>query len=881
MIRNLFAIAICHVFLYPVDASGTIFPSELKTEWSVNPLGVDVLAPGLSWILTSSLRDQRQAAYQIIVASSESILKSGSGDVWNSGRVVSEVQSNVLYQGPPLKSSTRYYWKVRVWDANDAVSYWSSPAWWEMGLLKKDDWQGKWISTSPERSAPLFRKEFDLSKSVSRATAHVFGLGWYEIHLNGAKVGNQVLSPANTDYSKIDLYDSYDVTQYLKKGRNAVGLWLADGYGTKYSKYGWRWLLPKLVILQLNIEYSDGSSMSLVTDETWKTADSQILSADIYNGETYDARLEKTGWDVNGYNDQAWEGVTVTAPPAGAMRSNMSVPLRVAKTITPVSVKQVSPGTYVFDMRQNIAGWVRIHVRNAHPGTRITMRHAEDINSDGTLNTFTNRSAEATDIYFCKGGAGIETYEPRFTYHGFRYVEIKGYPGVPVLTDVEGRAIHADVGLTGSFSCSDTLLNKIHSNFQWTMLNNMVSIVTDNPVRDERTPCQMDENCIYEAAIQNFDVQQYFKNWLTDIYGSTSNPDWSAGQVLGPWLLYQYYGDRRILKAFYPSSKKEVDYCIATAESSKYWADSFGDWCPPFTNGTYEKSYSEGEIVNTTLFYHITDLLSHIAGILGNNSDSAYYSNAAKSISISFNDRLFNASASQYGSGKQITSVMPLLTGLVPAEREKSVFEGLVKNVSEICSQHFGTGIYGTSFLSDILCDHGKTDLAYSVLSQTSYPAFGDQIINHGATTVWEQWGPVRTEREMETYDHAMYSGADKTFYTRFAGIRPLTPGYKSICIKPHIPQGLKYVKSSIKTVAGYISSEWEKSGSSYTHSVKIPVNTTAIIYIPGNNPDNIYEGGLPAKKSKGVRYLKAEDNYLLFEVGSGNYSFSCDRTNE
>lgn len=299
----------------------------------------------------------------------------------------------------------------------------------------------------------------------------------------------------------------------------------------------------------------------------------------------------------------------------------------------------------------------------------------------------------------------------------------------------------------------------------------------------------MDENCVYEAAIQNFDVQQYFKNWLNDIYGSTSNPDWSAGQVLGPWLLYQYYGDKRILEYFYSSSKKEVDYCIENAERSKYWADSFGDWCPPFTDGSYNRSFSEGELVNTTLYFHITDLLSRIAGVLGKDADSAYYANVAKSIRTSFDKRFFNRTSNLYGTGKQITFIMPLLCGLVPVEIQSPVFENLVSNVTEQCSGHFGSGIYGTSFLPDILCDFDRADIAYKILRQTTYPSFGDQIINYGATTTWEQWGVIKTGEEMETYDHAMFSGADKTFFTKFAGIQPLTPGYRTICIKPCEPE--------------------------------------------------------------------------------------------
>lgn len=862
---------------YPmIIAAGKIAPEGLRTECKVNPVGIDVLQPGLSWILTSSERSQKQTGYQILVASDESRLASDIGDVWNSGKVISDEQINIVYNGPALKSGMRYFWKVKVWDCQNNQSGWSEPAWWEMGLLSSADWHARWIGTSDEKTSPLFRKEFTIQKTVNRATAYVYSLGWYEMHLNGTKTGDRVLTPSNTDYSKINLYDSYDVTKDIKKGGNTVGLWLSDGYGKNYSKWGWRWMDSKRAVLQINIEFTDGSHDEVITDESWKSTGSQILSADMYNGELYDATSEKNGWDKNGYNVENWEAVSITSAPPGKLQSDMSEPVRVAEIIRPVSVTKVAEGTYVLDMGQNIAGWVRLRVKGAKTGNRIVLRHAEAINSDGTINTHTNRLALATDTYICKGGTVEESYEPRFTYHGFRYVEIKGYPGIPAPESIDGCAVHAGVETTGAFSCSDTLINRIHSNFQWTILNNMVSIPTDNPVRDERTPCQMDANVIYEAAIQNFDVQQYYKKWLGDIFGSTSNPDWSAGQVLAPWLLYRYYGDKRILETFYPSAKREVDHCTANAQRSNHWADSFGDWCPPFTDGTYERSFSEGEVVNTSLYYYITKLLSQIAGTIGKENDSVSYAARADSIKTEFNYKFFDKENNKYGSGRQITYVMPLLCGLVPEDRKSHVAGNLKENVIRECSGHFGSGIYGTSFLPDILCDYGLADVAYRLFVQTTFPGFGYQILKHNATTTWEQWGIITTGKEMETYDHAMFSGADKTFYTRFGGIQPITPGYKTIQIRPCIPDGLDFVRSSVRTVRGLVTSDWERSGNVYNHSVTIPVNTTAIIYIPGKDSEKVYENGVKASRSKGIRFLRTEDGYLVYEAGSGTYNFSC-----
>jgi alpha-L-rhamnosidase len=344
---------------------------------------------------------------------------------------------------------------------------------------------------------------------------------------------------------------------------------------------------------------------------------------------------------------------------------------------------------------------------------------------------------------------------------------------------------------------------------------------------------------------------------------------------MGPWLLYQYYGDKRILESFYSSSKGEVDYCIANAETSKFWISSFGDWCSTFGDGTYDKSYSEGELVSTTLYFYITNLLSQIAGILGKTGDSTNYAIKANSILTDFNHRHFNDTTNTYGNGKQITYIMPMLYGMVPSDKESAVFRNLLNNVVERSMGHFGTGIYGTSFLLDILCDYGRPDVVYTLLNKTTYPSFGDQIVNHSATTTWEQWGVISTGKEMETYDHAMFSGADKTFYTKFAGIRPLTPGYKTISIKPVIPDSLTYVNSSVKTVRGVIYSNWDKFDGVYIHNISIPVNTTAIVYIPGNNSRNVYENGIPASEAVGIHYMRTENNYIVYKVESGSYYFS------
>jgi alpha-L-rhamnosidase len=863
----------CLVSLFPRETAGAISPTDLKTEGLTNPLGVDVAQPGFSWSLTSADRGQKQTAYSILVASSEANLSGDVGDVWSSGQVSSSGQTSIVYQGPALQSDKRYFWKVKVWDKDNVGSDWSATAFWEMGLLNASDWKGSWIGTAAEKPSPLFRKDFTISKTVKKATAHVFGLGWYEMRLNGSKVGDRVLTPANCIYQSTDLYDSYDVTSILTSGGNTVGLWLANGYGSSYSQWGFRWTGTKRAILQMNIEYTDGTTASVVTDATWQASSGPITAAEMYAGETYDARLEKSGWDVYGYNASGWETAVVSSSPGGTMKANMMPPVRVAKIFQPVSLKQPSTGVYVFDLGQNIAGWVKLRVQGGTSGTTIKLRHAEDAGSNGALDVTTNRNAASTDTYICKGGDSI--YEPRFTYHGFRYVELTGYPGTPTLSTIEGHAVHADVDSVGSFSCSNALFNKIHRNCRWGMLNNMVSITTDNPVRDERTPCMMDYNCYIEAAITNFDVLQYFKNWQTVhptdngtyFTGSHREPQSSAGHIWGPWLLYQYYGDKRVVNDFYTKSKTVLD--LVTSSGVGTCTSCFGDWCPAYNNGN---PYSESEIVNTSLYYSMTSVFSRMAGVLGKTADSTQYAASASSILTACNNKLLNAS-NVYGDGGQVCYIMPFACDMVPAAKKTAVFNNMVSNITGSTNNgHLRTGIYGTSFMFDVLCDNGNPDLAYTVLNQTTYPSFGDQINNYGATTTWEQWDFANS---MITHDHAMFAGADKTFFERFGGILPLTPGYGTFQIKPFIPANLTSVNCSIKTVKGLLVSNWTKSGSAYSHAITVPPNTSALEYVPGTDTNQVCESGVRASQAAGVSFQRTENGYIVYAVGSGSYLFT------
>ena len=867
------------VFSCSVLVVRALTPTDLRVEYTANPEGLDVLRPRLSWTLNAAGRAQKQTAYQIKVAVSTEQHSPGRNIIWDSGKVSSDENFGIVYGGAVLESGVRYYWKVRVWDQNGQVSGWSPSAWWEMGLLQSSDWKGKWIGAPSEMTSPLLRKEFRLAKKVKRATAYVFAFGWYELHLNGVKVGDNVLAPVNSDYRKYLYYDTYDVTSLLASGGNAVGLWLGNGYNRDYSKWGFRWLAGQQGLLELDIRFADGTCMNVVTDESWKTIESPILFNSIYDGETYDGRRAKSGWDRFGNDDRGWQAVVLQSPPAALLRSRLMPPIKVTETLQPRKMTQPKPGVYVYDLGQNIAGWARLRASGA-AGTRIVMRYAEDIHPDGTLDTTTNRAARATDTFILKG-AGTEVYEPRFTYHGFRYVEVTGFPGQPTRGNLEGRVVHSAVQPGGNFKCSNPLLNQIHRNFQWSVSNNLMGIPTDNPTRDERTPCQMDSMVAEETALYNFDMDSYYKKWLDDIKwgggelgGTLPDPDWSGDQVFLPMLLYQHYGDHRILEESYENAKRLVGIFTAQAARQNHWAKAFGDWCPPGKSGDYETCFSEGEIVNACLYYRAMCVVSQMAAILGKASDSSAYADRADAILREFAVRYYRAATHSYGNGRQVTSILPLAFGMVQPSQTGPVADALRELLLGTDREHFDTGILGTRYLLDVLIDNGFAEDALEVMNQTTYPSYGHQI-SLGATTTWEQW---QFSGGMETHDHAMFAGPDCVFYSRLAGIRPAMPGYKEVLIRPAFPRGLTFVSSSLRTVMGEIVVNWRVQNG-LALEITIPANATAVVYLPATDFRQVKEGGRPATKAAGVRFLRMEDSCALFSVGSGSYQFASPIT--
>lgn len=737
---------------------------------------------------------------------------------------------------------------------------------------------------NPNPGAPMLRHSFALGKKIAQARAYIGGLGFYELHINGRKVGDNVLSPADTPYQQRDLYQAYDVTGDVRQGANAVGIWLGNGYGQNFSPYGFRWLGPKQAVLLLEVTYTDGSRQTVTTSPSWHWSNGPITANDIYNGESYDARLEQHGWDQASFDASAWKPVTVVSAPSGNLVAQDMPPVRAVKTLHPVRMTEPQPGVYVYDLGQNIAGWEQLRVQGP-AGTAVQVRTAEDLSKDGMLDTTTNRNAAATDRYTLAGTGQAEMYEPRFTYHGFRYLEVTGYPGTPTLDSVAAQVVHADVTPTGSFSSSDPLLNQIWLNNRRTILNNTMSIPTDNPVRDERTPPGMDVQAYHDASIREFGMDRFYANYLHDMppgtalpndAGNAQNPDMGGDQISLAWMLYQQYGDAATLTAMYPAMKSFVD-TNATNLPGHIWPANhgFGDWCPPVygdgVNGGLGSPgigscTSEVSLVNTALSYLQASDVAKAAQVLGQTADAAHYASLAADIKNAFNTAFLNAAHNGYADGRQVTSILPLAFGMVPADDVDAVGNQLVNTILNTDDGHLDTGIFGTRYIMDALSRIGRMDVAMTVLNQTSYPGFGYEI-SQGATTDWEQW---TYRSNMESHDHAMFGGINASLYTDLAGIHAASAGYGALNIAPQIPPGLHHVSASIDTVRGQVASSWTRANGSLTLGVTVPVNATATVSVPlfGSSSENVHA-------DDGATLLRVQNGAAQYAVGSGHWHFT------
>ncbi|MEI8374560.1 MAG: glycoside hydrolase family 78 protein [Planctomycetota bacterium] len=889
----------------PAHAAGGIQAENLRCEHLVNPLGIDTPQPRLSWTLRATPAEQRgqmQTAYQILMASNETALAAGQGDLWDSGKVPSDACAEIVYADRSLVSYQWCYWKVRVWNREGVVSDWSEPACWSMGILDPKLWQGKWLGytkTSPSVSAaavggkpwaqkapsPLFRKNFDVKKPVVRATAVICGLGYYELRLNGGKVGDRVLDPKFTRYDRRALYATYDVTRQLTQGKNAVGVMLGNGFYNPHAKDVWNferspWRAEPALLVQLRIDYADGTSETVASDSTWRASTGPLLHDGVRNGEDYDARREMPGWDTAAFDDSAWENSQVVSGPKGILRAAMAPPIRVMETIKPLSVTEPKPGVFIFDMGQNFAGWAQLKVSGT-AGTKVTLRYGERLANGNldrkTIDVFIQQGPFQADCYTLKG-QGEEVWEPRFTYHGFRWVEVTGFPGKPTCDNLRGRVVHTSFTPAGSFECSNELLNKIQQMTLWSYRSNFVGIPTDCPQR-EKNGWTGDAHLAAEQAMYNYDNVAAYEAWMNDFkdeqratgelpgivptsgWGYTwgNGPAWDCAYLLIPWYLYQYQGDTRVLADHYDQMKRYVDYL--TRRSKGHIVNiGLGDWLPA-------KTQTPVDVTSTGYYYVDALILSKIARLLGKEADAKTYAELAEKIRQAFRQKFCRAGGA-VANNSQTALSCAIYQDLARSEDREAILKQLVANVEQH-GGHLDTGILGAKYLFHALTDNGRVDVAYRIATQTTPPSYGSWIAR-GATTLWEDW------HDGDSRNHVMFGDISAWFYKALAGINldPDQPAFKHIIIRPRPTGDLKWVKARYQSVYGPIEVAWKRSSDSFSLDITVPVNTTATVYVPAKEAAGVTEGGKPAEKASNVKFLRLEEGAAVYEVGSGSYSF-------
>ena len=1043
------------LFYFQLSSNAQVFSViKLHCEYKENPISIDDAQPRFSWMMNDGRRGALQTSYQIIVSSSLQKAQAGQGDWWDTGKINSDESLFITYKGLPLKSTKKYYWRVKIWDHLKKPSSWSAPATFEMGMLSPSDWKadwigkneevknikipdGNWIWASPPVSnwqmvyfkkafnitdikmvakaylkasvdnayeitlnqnkigiirefqpsrgqrfflydisknlksgenmiyvaanhtknekqggfiatiyleytdgsfqgiftdetwlcnknektgwlpdiptskwtkpkiiepyggkiwgnvlnayqpprSQMLRKEFAIKKKIMDAKVFVSGLGGYYLYVNGKKAGSDFFAPGWTFYPKRIQYQVYNVTNLLSVGNNAIGgmlgnLWWSGDVG--YRGMGQYSEGPLKFILQLNIIYDDGSSEIISTDKTWKIKASPVIFNSIYDGESYDARQEVYGWSQAGLNDKDWQSVDLFTENKRNLVAEQLQPIQMTAEVKPETITEIAPGKFVFDMGQNIVGWARLKVQGP-AGTKVTLRFAEIINPDGSLRTEPLRTAKATDEYILHG-KNTELWEPKFTYHGFQYVEVSGYPGRPTKESITGIVVHTNAPQRGQFACSNSLINKIHNNILWGLRGNIMSVVTDCPQRDERMGWTGDSQIFASTASYNRDMTLMYKKYLKDITDCQRddgdiwnvNPNaysegiaqagWADALVILPWRIFQFTGDKKILEENYPAMVKWHKKKQSESKGFLREVSGFGDWVAVVPTSS--------EPIGSAYYYYSTKLLSQISTVLNKNEEAKNYNILADKIAQAFNEKHFDKETDNYGIGTQTSNLLPLAFGITNA----SVADNVAKNIAEDVNKrnvHLSTGFLGTQYILPVLSDHGFHDLAYSMATQWTYPSWG-YMIEKGATTIWELWNSDKQGAEMNSRNHYAYGTIGQWFYTHLGGINvdDTKPGFKNTIIQPRPVGNLTWAISRFETLYGFVSTQWEKKDNTLQVTVTVPPNATAKVILPTRISANIKEANLPLDKVIGVKNILVKENNVHFDITSGKYIF-------
>ncbi|MCM3494963.1 glycoside hydrolase family 78 protein [Paenibacillus lactis] len=879
--------------------------TDLRCEYWHNPIGIGERHPRLSWRLQSDKRAVSQKAYELEVAEDEQF----TIPCWKSGKVDSAQSVHVELSNFEAVSCKRYYYRVRVWDQEGECSEWSETSYWEMGKLEGDAWDGQWIAAPlaliPEDSTqlPLLRRDFRLEAAVKEARVYATSLGLYELEMNGQRVGDRYFTPGWTSYTHTIQTQTFDVTRMLKQGSNAMGAWLGNGWYK--GNLGWQggrniYGSRLALLLELHVVYEDGRKEIIGTDSSWMAAPGPILMSELYHGETYDARLEIPAWSTGDDENGGWQAAEVIDHGYDMLKPQINEPVRAIETIRPVQVVTTPEGDTVLDFGQNLVGWVRFRVAGP-AGTLVTLQHAEVLDADGNFYTENLRTAKQTISYTLKG-EGTETYAPRFTFQGFRYVRLAGFPEPIDMEAFEAVVLHTDMEETGTFRCSEPLVNQLQSNIRWGLKGNFLDIPTDCPQRDERLGWTGDAQMFIRTAAFLSNTAPFFTKWLSDLahdqredgavpfvvpnilgdsFGSAA---WGDAAVICPWTVYVSYGDGRILERQYESMKQWVSYIQAQGEQEFLWNTGFhfGDWLGLDAKSGDYVGATERDIIASAYYAYSVDLLQKTAVVLGKEDDARKYADLRSNVVKAFREE-FVTPAGRLAASTQTAHVLAIFFNLLDEPAEKRAAAKLHRLLEE-SKFHLTTGFVGTPYISHALSKHGMHEAAYKLLLQQDFPSWLYPVTK-GATTIWEHWDGIKEDgsfwsSDMNSFNHYAYGAIGDWLYRTVAGIQTVeaSPGYKHMVIAPIPGPGLTWAEGSINTMYGPVRSFWrlEEADGLMKVEVTIPPNATAEVRLPGTtDPASITEGGgVPLSQAAGILSISAGEEDVVVQAGSGEYSF-------
>jgi alpha-L-rhamnosidase len=891
------------LLLISTTVSAQLSVTQLRTENQSYLFGTDIARPRFSWQLSSPARNTLQTAYELKVMLDKKA-------VWQSSKTSSAQSVFVPYDGTALESDRTYTWQVRVWDNQGHTSAWSQPAIFKTGLLNPTDWKADWIEAgftedSINRPAQYFRKTFRMDKKIKTATAYITSLGMYEAELNGKRIGDAYLTPGWTSYNKRLQYQAYDVTGLLNPGANAVGVTLGNGWYRGFlawddhkNIYG-----KKLgLLMQILVVYSDGSKEYIASDDSWQCSTGPIRYAEIYHGETYDARAEKEGWSTAGYKADGWVYAKKAMVTNRPIIATYNEPVKKHEQFKPIKIFKTPKGELVADFGQNLVGWVELKVKGKN-GDEVIIHHSEVLDKAGNFYTDNLRAAKQENKYILKGG-GEEFFEPHFTFQGFRYIKVDGFPGELTADNITAVALYSDMPPTGTFTSSDSRINQLQHNIQWGQRGNFLDVPTDCPQRDERLGWTGDAQVFSRTAAFNFGVNNFFSKWLKDVAadqepngsvpfvvpnvlgsGSTGATGWADVATIIPWNMYLAYGDKKILEDQYPSMKAWLGF-MEKASKNNLWATGFhfGDWLfyRPFDDNDGRSAVTDKYLLAQCFFAHTTEILFKTATVLGKTEDALYYKNLEEKIKAAFVKEYMTPSG-RLVSGTQTAYVVALQFDMLPEELRKQAAERLVENVKSY-GYHLTTGFLGTPYLCEVLSRYGYTDVAYRLLLQDTYPSWLYPV-KMGATTIWERWDGIKPDGtfqvpSMNSFNHYAYGAIGDWMYRVAAGLdtKEEAPGYQQLRIEPHTGGTFTSMEASLKTNYGLASSGWKLNGNGLTLDIVIPANSSATIYLPAADAAGITESGMPLTNQKDLNIQGTENGKTVVKAGSGSYHFEIKK---